>query len=232
MSVADDIRNNSKDTFGSAWAVRDGLVVPAASDLKMSNDAVQFKTATILYADLDASTNLVEKKKWEFAGQVYKTFLYAASRLIRNRGGSIVSYDGDRVMSVFISQSQRNDAVACALEINYAVKNIVQTELQKNWKTDCKIRHVVGIDTSTVRVARTGVRGDNDLVWIGNAPNLAAKLTSLNADNPTWITKHVYDYLNDGQKLGSKGENIWRKWQWDQHNKDEIYSSTYWRSFK
>lgn len=232
MSIADDIRSNSKDAFGSAWTVRDGQVVPAASDLKLSNDAVRFETATILYADLDASTDLVDRKRWESAGQVYKTFLYAASRIIRNHGGSIVSYDGDRVMGVFISKTQRNDAVSCALEINYAVKNIVQTELAKKWQTDFKIRHVVGIDTSTVRAARTGVRGDNDLVWIGNAPNLAAKLTSLSADYPTWITKRVHDYLEDKQKLGSNGENIWRKWQWTQHNHEEIYSTTYWRSIK
>lgn len=229
MSVADDIRKNSKDAFGSQWTVRDGVVVPAASDLKLSNDAVHFKTATILYADLDASTSLVEKKKWEFAGQVYKTFLYAASRLIRSNGGTIVSYDGDRVMGVFISNRQRNDAVSCALEINYAVKNIVQAELEKNWKTDFKIRHVIGVDTSIIRAARTGVRGDNDLVWIGNAANLAAKLTALTADNPTWITKRVYDNLDENHKLGSKGENIWRKWVWNEHDDQEIYSTTYWR---
>lgn len=231
MSVADDIKKNAKDAFGSQWSVRDGLVVPDASDLKLTNDAVRFETATILYADLDESTNLVEKKKWQFAGEVYKTFLYAASRIIRCHGGKIVSYDGDRVMGIFISKRQRNDAVSCALEINYAVKNLVQTEMEKNWKADFKIRHVIGIDTSEIRAARTGVRGDNDLVWIGNAANLAAKLTALSADNPTWITKRVYDCLDSGQTTGSQGENIWRKWNWSEHNKEEIYSSTYWREF-
>lgn len=231
MSVADDIKKNAADTFGTQWSVREGQVVPAASDLKLTNDAVRFETATILYADLDGSTALVEGKKWEFAGEVYKTFLYAASRLIRKHGGTIVSYDGDRVMGIFISKQQRNDAVSCALEIHYAVKNYVQDELNKHWKTDFKIRHVIGIDTSTIRAARTGVRGDNDLVWIGNAPNLAAKLTTLSADSPTWITKRVHDYLSDAQKSGQQGEDIWRKWVWNEHNQEEIYSTTYWRSF-
>lgn len=231
MSVADDIKENSKSTYGTNWTVRKGTVVPEAKDLKLSNDAVHFETATVLYADLDGSTGLVESKKWEFSGQVYKTFLYAASRLIRKHGGSIVSYDGDRVMGVFISERQRNEAVSCALEINYAVKNLVQPELNNKWSTDFKIRHIVGIDTCEMRVARTGVRGDNDLVWIGNAANLAAKLTALSADNPTWITKRVYDFLADPQKLGPQKESIWRKWLWSQHNNDEIYSSTYWRSF-
>lgn len=39
----------------------------------------------------------------------------------------------------------------------------------------------------------------------------------------------MYDNLNDQQKLGSKGENIWRKWVWNEHNDQEIYSTTYWR---
>jgi class 3 adenylate cyclase len=231
MSVADDIKKNSADTFGTKWTVRDGQVVPDASDLKLSNDAVRFEKATVLYADLDQSTDLVEKKKWQFAGEVYKTFLYAASRLIRSHGGKIVSYDGDRVMGIFISKSQRNEAVSCALEINYAVKKYIKDEMEKHWKNDTEIRHVIGIDASEIRAARTGVRGDNDLVWIGTAANFAAKLTSLSADKATWITKRVYDGLNDPQKLGPEGEDIWRSWKWSQHNDEEVYSSTYWRKF-
>ncbi len=230
MTIADDIKNNSSTTFSSKWTVRDGRTVPEPTDLKHSNDAIHFERATILYADLDGSTDLVEKKKWEFSGQVYKTFLYATSRLIRYHGGSIVSYDGDRVMGIFISDSQANDAVSCALEVNYAVKNFVQDALNKNWKTDFKVRHIVGIDTSAIRAARTGVRGDNDIVWIGNAANLAAKLTALNADKATWVTARVYNRLNDKQKLGSGGENIWRKHTWSQHGDDDIYSTNYWRS--
>ncbi|WP_232479762.1 adenylate/guanylate cyclase domain-containing protein [Sphingomonas sp. TX0522] len=231
VSVADDIAKNAADTFGTAWTTRAGMVVPAANDLRMANDAVEFETATILYADLDGSTDLVEGNKWQFAGHVYKTFLYAASRLIRKHGGTIVSYDGDRVMGVFISPRQRNEAVSCALEINYSVKNHLQVELRKQWSTDFQIRHVIEIDTSTIRATRTGVRGDNDLVWIGNAANLAAKLTALSADSPTWITRRVHDYLDNPQRLGPGGENIWRKWTWGQHKDEEVYSTTYWRRF-
>lgn len=231
MSVADDIKKNAADTFGTQWAVRDGQVVPEASDLKLSNDAVRFESATVLYADLDQSTDLVATKRWEFAGDVYKTFLYAASRLIRNHGGKIVSYDGDRVMGIFIGESQCNDAVSCAFKINYAVKNFIQAAKEKHWTGDYKIRHVIGIDTSEISAARTGVRGDNDLVWIGTAANLAAKLTSLNADQPTWITKRVYDCLVNAQKFGPQGEDAWHHWKWSQHYDEEVYSSTYWRAF-
>jgi len=231
LTIADDIKSNANTTFSSAWTVHERRKVPQPEDLKLSNDAVHFERATVLYADLDGSTNLVENKNWQFSGEVYKTFLYTTSRLIRHLGGSIVSYDGDRVMGIFISDSQTNDAVSCALQINYAVKNLVQPQLTKNWDTDVKIRHIVGIDTSPIRAARTGVRGDNDIVWIGNAANLAAKLTALDADKSTWITKRVHNVLNDKQTIGSGGESIWKKWKWSQHGDDEIWSTTYWRTF-
>ncbi|MER9914009.1 adenylate/guanylate cyclase domain-containing protein [Mesorhizobium sp. M0050] len=232
MALSDEIKSQSDTTFKTKWETRDGTIIPEPSSLKLTNDAVYFKRATVLYADLDGSTNLVEKKNWSFAAEIYKTFLYAAARLIRDCTGSIVSYDGDRVMGIFIGSQQSNDAVSCALKINYAVKQIVQPSLKANYpKSDYVVRHIVGVDTSEIRAARTGVRGDNDLVWVGNSANLAAKLTALSAEQPTWITKAVYDYLADGQKLGPKGENIWKKWQWSQHGDDEIWSTTYWRKF-
>jgi class 3 adenylate cyclase len=232
MALADDIRAHAKSTFTSAWTTRKGNVVPAPSDLKLSNDAVEFDRVTILYADLDQSTSLVETQNWGFAAEVYKTFLYAASRLIRDGGGSIVSYDGDRVMGIFNEGNQNNQAVSCALRINYAIKNIVQQELTAFYSSrGYTIRHIVGIDESPVRAARTGVRGDNDLVWVGNAANLAAKLTALSADSGTWITAEVHKGLVDSQKRGPNGEDIWKKWAWSQHGSDTVYSTTYWRSF-
>ncbi|RWM12856.1 MAG: adenylate/guanylate cyclase domain-containing protein [Mesorhizobium sp.] len=228
MGIADEIKNNASTTFKTRWGTRKGQKVPEPSDLKLGNDAIHFDRATVLYADLDQSTLLVEKRHWHFAAEVYKTYLYAATRLINDAGGTIVSYDGDRVMGVFIGERQCNDAVRCALKINYAVKSVVQAELKSHYKDNSyAIRHVVGIDTSELHAARTGVRGDNDVVWVGNSANLAAKLTAESADYPTWITGRVYGKLHDQQKL-SNNVNMWKPWRWSRHNNDTVYSSTYW----
>ncbi|MFD1940638.1 adenylate/guanylate cyclase domain-containing protein [Paradevosia shaoguanensis] len=231
MSLANDITKNASDVYKTKWAERKGVVVPEPSAVTLGNDAVKLESATVLYADLDQSTSLVKSKKWEFAAEVYKTFLYAATRLIRTHGGSIVSYDGDRVMGIFLGSSQADDAVKCGLQINYAVKKLVQPELNKNWTTDFKIRHVVGIDVSTVRGIKTGVRGDNDLVWVGNAPNVAAKLTAESADYSTWITDRVHQKLSDSTKYGTQNGvriSMWQNWKWSKHNDDKVWSSTWW----
>ena len=56
------------------------------------------------------------------------------------------------------------------------------------------MRQSVGVDTSELLVAKTGIRTVNDLVWVGRAANYAAKLSSRLAP-ATQITSDVYDQL-------------------------------------
>lgn len=77
MSLTDDLKTKVRETFRDTWTTREGRVIPAPRDLKLTNDAIEFDRATVLYADLSGSTNLVDKKKWWFAAEVYKTFLHS-----------------------------------------------------------------------------------------------------------------------------------------------------------
>ena len=71
--------------------------------------------ATMLYADLADSTALA---MWDrrVAARVCKAFLAFASRLIRASDGEVRSFDGDRVMGVFIGKTKNTSAVKCALK--------------------------------------------------------------------------------------------------------------------
>jgi class 3 adenylate cyclase len=108
------------------------------------------------------------------------------------------------------------------------VVEIIQPALKAQYTTNFELKHVVGIDTSQMRTARIGVRGDNDLVWIGRAANYAAKLTN-ESGRPTWITKAVYDQMRDEVKYHN-GQDMWQRSIWTSMNNMEIYSSTYWWS--
>ena len=193
----------------------------ARSLLLGSNDAIEFERATVLYADLSASTNLVDSKIWWFAAEVYKTFLHCAGRIINEQGGEITSYDGDRIMAIFLGNSQTTTAARCGLKINYAVKNIVNPALKKQYPTeDTVVRQVVGIDTTQIRAARTGVRGDNDIVWVGRAANYAAKLTDLSGSKETWLTEEAYKRLHvSSRDGGDPPQNMWTNYTWTEHEK-------------
>jgi len=89
------------------------------------------------------------------------------------------------------------------------------------------LRQTVGVDTSKLLVARTGVRGANDLVWVGRAANYAAKLTELGPEPSSWITGDVYDKLHESLKF-TDGKAMWEKRLWTSMDKMAIYQSTWW----
>ena len=228
MSLGDDLNSEVKKILKESWTTREGRVVPDPEDLGLGNDAVLLD-GTVLYADLNGSTNLVESKKPEFAAEVYKCFLTCAARVIRAEGGEITAYDGDRIMAVYLGDSKNSDAARTALRINYSVNKIINPAIKNQYPgTSYSVTHVVGIDTSNLFVARIGVRGDNDLVWVGRAANYAAKLSD-GAGAPSQITADVYDKLNNASKYGKDGQNMWVRATAPALGNKTIYTSTWWR---
>jgi class 3 adenylate cyclase len=228
MGLKDNLKAEVEATFSSGWEVQSTASVPAPEDLRLNaNHAKDLEAATVLYADLDGSTNMVDNFDWRFSAEVYKTYLRCAAQVIKSENGVITSYDGDRVMAIFTGNSKNTSAVRCALKINYAVCEIIRPALKAQYpNSNFILKHVVGVDTSRMRTARIGVRVDNDLVWIGRAANYAAKLTTL-SDKATWITKSVYDQMREEVKF-SKGKNMWEKRIWKTMNNMPVYCSTYW----
>ena len=75
--------------------------------------------------------------------------------------------------------------------------------------------------------ALTGIRGSNDLVWVGQAANNVAKLTELPSDCPSWITADVFNMLAENCKY-SDGDSIWEHRSWTAMDDHSIYCSRYW----
>ena len=179
MGLGEDLKSEVLKVLQEEWSEREGRVVPDSDDLKLSNDAVTLD-GTVLYADLDDSTKLVDTKKPWFAAETYKCYLVCAARIIRSEGGEITSYDGDRIMAVFIGDTKNSSAARAALKVNFAVQKVINPAIREEYpKTSYSIKHVVGIDTSSLFVARTGIRGANDLVWVGRAANYDSLVKSL-----------------------------------------------------
>jgi class 3 adenylate cyclase len=223
-----DLTAETKSVFSSQWAVASTEGIPDPEDLLLNaNDAKDLETATVLYADLDGSTNMVDERSWTFSAEIYKAYLRCAAEVIRSENGVIVAYDGDRVMAIFTGGSKNTSAVRCALKINYAVCEIIRPAIATQYpSTTFVFKHVVGVDTSQLRVARIGVRGDNDLVWVGRAANYAAKLTSLSG-TATWITHSVYDQMNAEVKY-TNGAHMWESRRWTSMNDMSVYRSSWW----
>ena len=229
MGLADDLRSQVRNIFHSRWGTREGAVIPDTEDIALGNVAVKLK-GTVLYSDLAESTAMVTKMKSHFVAEVYKTYLNTACRIIRLNGGEITAFDGDRVMAVFVGGSKNTSAAKAALMINWAVDKIVNDELAQQYpNTSFRVQQAVGIDTSDLWIARTGIRGANDLVWVGRAANYAARLCTLRSgSNVSWITEDVFNAMGNTVKY-SDGRLMWEKHVWNEYN-CYVYSSNWWWS--
>jgi class 3 adenylate cyclase len=225
-----DLEGEVFHIFRSKWEERDGTVVPQDDSVGLDNDAVKLN-ATVLYADLADSTNLVNSQVPFVAAELYKAFLHCAAKIIRSEDGEITAYDGDRVMAVYIGDLKNTRAVRSAMKINYAVSYILNPAYKAIYRDSVYIlKHAVGIDTSRLFVAKTGVRGANDLVWVGRAANYAAKLATLPDSYQTYITKEVYDPMVAGVKVSTDGRQMWDAVRWNTFDNRIIYQSNWWWS--
>ena len=202
------LNNIASDTFSifkTNWARRKGQTVPDSDSVRLGNDAIEIEAA-VLYADLASSTALVSGYKDYFAAEIIKSFLLASCNVIRNNEGEIVSFDGDRVMAVFIGDSKCTNAAKSGLQISSAVKEINKCLNEIYTKTNYVIDYAVGIDVSDLFVIRTGIRGSNDLSWIGGAANIAAKLSEIRGrSEKVFITSTIYNRMADSSRYGGKG---------------------------
>lgn len=234
MALIDDLQHETDDIVSSQWDRREGIVVPASDHLGLGNEAVDLK-ATFLYADLADSTELVSYSQ-PIATEVMKTYLMGTTRIIRSLGGEIRSFDGDRVMGVFIEGNKNTAAAKAALHINYFFSQMLKPAFarvyQNTFPSQFNLSQTVGIDTGKVMVVRSGIRNNNDLVWVGRAPNIAAKLSAIREGYATYITKAVFDSMLDDTKYGGDPRRLmWEARTWNAgkvYGVPDLYRSNWW----
>ena len=232
MSIRDSLKNDVQTIIDKLWDKRKGQKVPSTTSVKLSGGAVELD-ATFLYADLASSSKMAKELDRRITAKIMKSFLTATCRVIRSLGGSIVSFDGDRVMAIFVGDFKNSNAAKCALQIKYVVNDIIKPKFESKYDSvknaSFTITHAVGVDTGTVLSVRGGARDNNDLIWIGRAANLAAKLSDIRESYyKSYITASVYNRLNDSSKYGGDKNNMWEKRTYDYLGENiTIYRSSY-----
>lgn len=212
MSWIEVITKETNEIFTTKWDERNGNVIPESDNVALSDGAVKID-ATFLYADLAGSSRLARLCPWETTAKIIRAYLACCTRSIRVYDGEIRSFDGDRVMGVFKSDNQNDQATKCAREIDWFVEKLINplaNEYFKSIKENAiRIDHCIGIDTGMAVAVRAGIRNNNDLIWIGRAPSFAAKLSDTREyPYAVYITNACYGKLTESNKIVD-GNNIW-----------------------
>jgi len=229
--ILKELLDDAAGVLGNRWKIKDGRQVPSADRLALEENEATEIEGTVLYADMNGSTNMVRGYKNWFAAEMYKIYLHTVSEVLRDNDGVITAFDGDRVMAIFMGDSKNTSAVKCAMRIVFAVNRLNELIAKEYKDVTYRIRHSIGIDTGKLFAIRAGVRGANDIVWVGEAANLAAKLTTLDdVDYPIWITKPVYEAMNSSVRY-SEGKNMWTEIDELKFGR-RVYKTNWWWSIK
>lgn len=235
MAVDDAFLKQRIDAlFETNFDVRDGRVIPATTDVTLKDGAVKIEAA-FLYADLAGSALLSKTCPWSTTAKIIRAFLDCSTRLILKNGGVVRSFDGDRVMGIFIGDSKNSSAANCGREIHWVVRNTLHPAAHKKFDSiknnNIEIRNCSGVDVGDVHAVRSGVRDSNDLIWIGKAASFSAKLSDIR-DQPyhTYISSRTHAKLNQEAKFDSSGVSLWTKSDFSFAGENEtVYKSNHWK---
>ncbi|MDQ0869025.1 adenylate cyclase [Arthrobacter sp. V1I9] len=205
------VESTVSEILTATWDITNGRVVPETDDIVMKNGG-RLVDATYLYADLAGSSKMARTLAKETTAKIIRAYINTAARILRECDGEIRSFDGDRVMAIFMGEDKETKAVRAALAINWAVYEVLRPKIKENWSdgaTFSNISHGIGIDTGEALIVRGGVRDKNDLISIGEAPNRAAKLSELRDAYQLTITSAVYEAMDNEVAFTADGKKLW-----------------------
>jgi len=214
VGFGDELTAQARATIGGRIMVREGTTVPTTKQVLLEkNEGVEID-ATYLYADMVGSSDLAQTAYKPVTAKIIRSYINGASKILERYGGEIRSFDGDRVMAIFVGPDKETFAVRAGLAINWLVQQVLRpmvkdawTDIAASWQMD----HSVGIDTGRALITRGGVRGDNDLISIGRAPNVAAKLSDIRSPlYKVHITHEVYEPMSNAVAF-HEGRQMWSR---------------------
>ena len=141
-------------------------------------EAVEIETC-VLFIDIRKSTEISTSHRRPTLAKLYSAFVRAMVQAAEYHSGKVRNIIGDRVMVVFDSKDCFENAVNTA----YLLHTVSDYIINKHFKYN-EIKCGIGIDFGKLLIVKTGTikRSDENreyksLVWLGNACNIASKLT-------------------------------------------------------
>lgn len=190
-----------------------------------------------LYVDMRGSSSYTDEHRLHTITKIYKAYHHCMVECIKESNGNVRSFDGDRVLAVFSGNRKVNNAIECAMKMVGCKYDVLQPKIKAAFSND-SFSLGVGISTGNTMVSKAGVgydKNNRDLIWIGNPPNLGAKLSD-EADSPysIYICKDTFGKLLEDNRYTTKDGakiDMWTKTTFKFKNDTiDIYKTGYYRS--
>lgn len=212
MGYIKELEDRINDYLDGDYEIVETDKIPSPEQVAFGKKAYKIKL-TVLCIDLRKSTDLLKVHDKETCGKIHKSYLTIVSRIIKENGGEIRSFNGDSILSFWPAdlKADLENAVRAAMIIKWAL----DVRYTKNFEKYSKLDFGIGVDWGDVYIVRAGLpRNDNnnDLVFLGMCVNFASAIAN-QAHGPHHIEISPKTYSNLSQDLifGNDGSNVKRQ---------------------
>jgi adenylate cyclase len=162
--------------------------------------------ATVVFCDLRGFTTLAERLEGEVI-EVLDRWFNEMGDAVLDHGGTLVSFQGDGIMSVFGAPIHAPDHAARALA---AAREMLDVRLPRfnGWLEEQGLidepkRMGIGINTGTIMSGSVGSDRRLEYAAVGDATNTASRLQSLSkqSDHQLFVAQSTRDALGDADGL-------------------------------
>lgn len=200
------IKEDTNKVIRAPLTTSRALKVPETTEV--SHTEAKTITTSVLHIDMRGSTNIVRQFNSTDALKIYKIFHATMVSVALFKKGRVRTFAGDRIGVLFDPFKSVDDAVETALLMQAAIEQILNPIFQERAKYS--IQYGIGVDYGEMLVGRIGQYGNanNDLVWVGEAMNIASKLAD-DMGAGVFISDTVYCSMSS--KLKEDMNMLWKK---------------------
>lgn len=164
--------------------------------VRSSRLAGQRRQLTVMFCDLVGSTALADQLDPEDLHEVLELYQEAGRTAVRRYGGHVAQYLGDGVLAYFGYPMAHEDDARRSVHAGLAVVAAVDSlNAQSEKRFGIRLALRVGIHTGEVVTAELGDADRRELLALGRAPNIAARLQSLASPNSVLVSAATHEQV-------------------------------------
>lgn len=211
-----DLEKTVGDYLAGSYETYQPRGVPESSDIPLGNKAAKL-TATALFIDLRQSSDITNAFRRQTAAKMMKGYFHGAVKVINANDGLVRSFNGDGMLALFVGDFRSSNAAKAAMQVVWFVRNILRPRLERYFNSnraalgqDLGFSIGCGLDDGDIYAVRIGIRGTNDVAWVGRCTNTAAKLSNvLTEPHQIAVTREVYSRMNNNRRTSTDGRAMW-----------------------
>jgi len=197
-------RRKLASTFGRFVSAPVAAQIMAAIETGALSLGGSQRHASVLFADMRGFTPLAAKTEPHELIRIVNAYLKVAVEAVNDEGGVVNKFGGDSIMAVWNAPTDCPNHTLRAVRAGLAMQRRVELLAQVDPSLP-SLRFGVGINCGEVVAGTLGAEERLEYSVIGDAVNVAARVTAITDGGSVWITESAMEALPEGCEMRDLG---------------------------